>query len=99
MHARQSMFQSKLFGDDIKKLMPIIDERGSDSAMFDNTLELLVLAGRSLPHAMMMMIPEPWGGDPSMSPEKRALYEYHSALMEPWDGPAPIALTDGLAIA
>jgi glutamate synthase (ferredoxin) len=98
MHARQSMFQSRLFGDDIKKLLPIIDERGSDSAMFDNTLELLVLAGRSLPHAMMMMIPEPWGGDPKMSPEKRAFYEFHSALMEPWDGPASIAFTDGLRI-
>ncbi len=64
MHARETMFQSELFGDDIKKVLPIVDESGSDSAMFDNTLELLVLAGRSLPHAMMMMIPEPWGGDP-----------------------------------
>src|SRR5207244_2304130 len=95
MHARQSMFQSKLFGPDIKKLMPIIDADGSDSAMFDNALEMLVLSGRSLPHAVMMMIPEPWSGDPLMSPEKRAFYEYHSCLMEPWDGPASIAFTDG----
>src|SRR5207302_117527 len=98
MHARQSMFASKLFGDDIKKLMPIIDERGSDSAMFDNTLELLVLAGRSLPHAMMMNIPEPWGGDPQMSAEKRAFYECHSRLMEPWAGHASIAFNDGLRV-
>jgi glutamate synthase (ferredoxin) len=98
MHARQSMFSSKLFGPDIRKLMPIIDADGSDSAMFDNALEMLVLTGRSLPHAVMMMIPEPWSGDPLMSPEKRAFYEYHSCLMEPWDGPASIAFTDGLRI-
>jgi glutamate synthase (ferredoxin) len=98
MNARQSLFVSELFGDDMAKVLPIIDESGSDSAMFDNALELLVLAGRSLPHAVMMMIPEPWSGDPYMSPEKRAFYEYHSCLMEPWDGPASIAFTDGLRI-
>jgi glutamate synthase (ferredoxin) len=98
MNARQSMFQSKLFGDDIHKIMPIIDQDGSDSAMFDNALELLVLGGRSLPHAVMMMIPEPWSGDDWMSPEKKAFYEYHSCLMEPWDGPASIAFTDGVQI-
>jgi glutamate synthase (ferredoxin) len=98
MTARQSMFQSGLFGADIHKVMPIIDQDGSDSAMFDNALELLVLSGRSLPHAVMMMIPEPWSGDPFMSPEKKAFYEYHSCLMEPWDGPASIAFTDGLRI-
>jgi glutamate synthase (ferredoxin) len=98
MHARQSLFQSQLFGDDIKKVLPIIDPAGSDSAMFDNALELLVLAGRSLPHAVMMMIPEPWTGDEAMSPEKKAFYEYHSSLMEPWDGPASIAFTDGKVI-
>jgi glutamate synthase (ferredoxin) len=98
MRARQSMFQSKLFGPDIHKLLPIIDEDGSDSAMFDNALELLVLAGRSLPHAMMMMIPEPWAGDAGMSPEKKAFYEFHSCLTEPWDGPASMAFTDGLRI-
>lgn len=98
MHARQNMFASKLFGDDIKKVLPIIDSAGSDSAMFDNALEMLVLTGRSLPHSVMMMIPEPWTGDQNMSPEKRAFYEYHSCLMEPWDGPASIAFTDGLRI-
>jgi glutamate synthase domain-containing protein 2/glutamate synthase domain-containing protein 1/glutamate synthase domain-containing protein 3 len=98
MHARESMLASELFGDDIRKLLPIIDETGSDSAMFNNVLEMLVLTGRSLPHAVMMMIPEPWSGDPTMSPEKRAFYEYHSCLMEPWDGPASIAFTDGTRI-
>ncbi len=98
MHARESMLKSDLFGDEIKKIFPVIDESGSDSAMFDNALELLVLAGRSLPHAVMMMIPEPWGGDPTMSPEKRAFYEFHACLMEPWDGPASIAFTDGRRI-
>jgi glutamate synthase (ferredoxin) len=98
MHARESMFQTPLFGDDIKKVLPIIDESGSDSAMFDNTLELLVLAGRSLPHAMMMMIPEPLHADPTMSPEKRAFYEFHACMTEPWDGPASIAFTDGTQI-
>jgi glutamate synthase domain-containing protein 2/glutamate synthase domain-containing protein 1/glutamate synthase domain-containing protein 3 len=98
MHARESMLRSDLFGDDLKKVLPIMDESGSDSAMFDNALELLVLSGRSLPHAVMMMIPEPWGGDPHMSAEKRAFYEYHSCLMEPWDGPASIAFTDGVRI-
>lgn len=98
MHARQSMFRSKLFGDDIEKIKPVIDLTGSDSAMFDNCLELLTLAGRSLPHAVMMMIPEPWENHESMDPDKRAFYEYHSCLMEPWDGPASIAFTDGFRI-
>jgi glutamate synthase (ferredoxin) len=98
MTARQNMFASHLFGPDIKKLLPIIDQRGSDSAMFDNALELLVLSGRSLPHAVMMMIPEPWTGDANMSPAKKAFYEYHSCLLEPWDGPASIAFTDGQRI-
>ncbi len=98
MAARESLFASDLFGDDIKEVLPIIDQSGSDSAMFDNVLELLVLSGRSLPHAVMMMIPEPWSGDPTMSPEKKAFYEYHSFLMEPWDGPASIAFTDGIRI-
>jgi glutamate synthase (ferredoxin) len=98
MHARQAMFESDLFGEDIKKILPIIDTNGSDSAMFDNCLELLVLGGRSLPHAMMMMIPEPWANHESMSEEKKAFYEYHSCLMEPWDGPASIAFTDGVRI-
>src|SRR5437867_4085293 len=98
MHARQAMFESELFGDDIKKILPIINTDGSDSAMFDNCLELLVLGGRSLPHAVMMMIPEPWENHESMSEERRAFYEYHSCLMEPWDGPASIAFTDGIRI-
>lgn len=95
MHARQSLFESELFGDDIKKIKPVINIDGSDSLIFDNALELMVLAGRSLPHAVMMMIPEPWTAHESMSPEKKAFYKYHSCLMEPWDGPASIAFTDG----
>ena len=98
MHAAQANFASELFGEDIKKIIPIINTDGSDSAMFDNCLELLVMAGRELPHAMMMMIPEPWENHESMSAEKRAFYEYHSCLMEPWDGPASIAFTDGKVI-
>ena len=80
------------------KLLPIIEPAGSDSAMFDNCLELLVRTGRSLPHAVMMMIPEAWQNDDLMSAGKRAFYEYHSSLMEPWDGPASIAFTDGRRI-
>lgn len=95
MHARQSLFESELFGSDMKKVQPVINIDGSDSTIFDNALELLVLGGRSLPHAVMMMIPEPWTAHESMSDEKKAFYEYHSCLMEPWDGPASIAFTDG----
>jgi glutamate synthase (ferredoxin) len=98
MHARQKMFLSDLFKDDLKKIFPVINEDGSDSAMFDNGLEFLTLSGRSLPHAVMMMIPEPWENHESMSDEKKAFYEYHSSLMEPWDGPASIAFTDGVRI-
>jgi glutamate synthase (NADPH/NADH) large chain len=98
MRAREMHFASDLLGDDIKKLLPIIDAGGSDSAMFDNALEMLTLTGRSLPHAVMMMIPEPWNAHESMSTEKKAFYEYHSCLMEPWDGPASIAFTDGTCI-
>jgi glutamate synthase domain-containing protein 2/glutamate synthase domain-containing protein 1/glutamate synthase domain-containing protein 3 len=98
MHARESLLESDLFGDDTKKLLPIINEDGSDSAMFDNCLEFLVLGGRSLPHAVMMMIPEPWSGHETMSDEKKAFYEYHGCLNEPWDGPASIAFTDGVRI-
>jgi len=98
MHARQMLFESDVWGDDIEKLRPIICEDGSDSAMFDNCLEFLVLSGRSLPHAVMMMIPEPWENHESMSDQKRAFYEYHACLMEAWDGPASIAFTDGRQI-
>jgi glutamate synthase (NADPH) large chain len=98
MRARESKFESRFFGPEIHKILPVIDTDGSDSAMFDNALELLTLTGRSLPHAIMMMIPEPWSGHESMSEEKKAFYEYHSCLMEPWDGPAAIAFTDGIRI-
>ena len=98
MRARQAMLASELFGADVPKLFPTIQEDGSDSAKFDNCLEFLVLSGRSLPHAMMMMIPEPWENHESMNDEKRAFYEYHSSLMEPWDGPASIAFTDGTRV-
>ncbi len=98
MHTRQSIFSSDLFGDDLPKVLPVINPDGSDSAMFDNCLEFLVLAGRSLPHVVMMMIPEPWSNHESMSDEKKAFYEYHGCLMEPWDGPASIAFTDGLRV-
>ncbi len=98
MNARQSLFESALFGDDMQKIQPVINVAGSDSTIFDNALELLVLSGRSLPHAMMMMIPEPWTAHESMSDEKKAFYEYHSCLMEPWDGPASIAFTDGTMV-
>ena len=97
-HARQGMVSSELFGDDLKKVFPIIQEDGSDSAKFDNCLEFLALSGRSLPHAVMMMIPEPWENHESMDEKKRAFYEYHSSLMEPWDGPASIAFTDGTVV-
>ncbi|HET7696066.1 MAG TPA: glutamate synthase large subunit [Vicinamibacterales bacterium] len=98
MRAREGLLQSPLFGDDLRKLLPIIREGGSDTATFDNVLELLVMAGRSLPHALLMMIPEPWAGHEAMDPAVKAFYEYHSALMEPWDGPAAIAFTDGRLI-
>jgi glutamate synthase domain-containing protein 2/glutamate synthase domain-containing protein 1/glutamate synthase domain-containing protein 3 len=98
MHAREALFQSEVFGEDMPQILPIINPNGSDSAMFDNVLELLVLAGRSLPHAMMMMIPEPWSNHQTMDDTKRAFYQYHSSLMEPWDGPAAIAFTDGKQI-
>src|SRR5438309_580068 len=98
MHARQSMMRTKLFDKDLLKILTVIDTEGSDSAMFDNVLELLTLAGRELPHAMMMMVPEPYVRDETMSPERRAFYEFHSCLMEPWDGPASIAFTDGVRV-
>ncbi|MFM2429282.1 MAG: hypothetical protein RLZZ511_495 [Cyanobacteriota bacterium] len=98
MQARQAMFQSGLFGEDMAKIQPIINVDGSDSSIFDNTFELLALSGRSLPHAMMMMVPEPWANHESMSPERKAFYQYHACLMEPWDGPAAVAFTDGTQI-
>ena len=98
MHARQSILESPLFGDDMKKVFPVVEPQGSDSASFDNAVELLFQAGRSLPHVMAMLIPEAWAGNPHIRPEKRAFYEYHCSLMEPWDGPAAIAFTDGKLI-
>jgi glutamate synthase domain-containing protein 2/glutamate synthase domain-containing protein 1/glutamate synthase domain-containing protein 3 len=98
MKSQEDLFQSALFGYDLPKILPVIREDGSDSAMFDNVFELLALAGRSLPHAMMMMIPEPWSNHESMSDEKRAFYEYHGTIMEPWDGPAAMVFTDGRGI-
>jgi glutamate synthase (ferredoxin) len=98
MRAREGLLRSEVFGDDLQKLLPVIREGGSDTATFDNVLELLVMAGRSLPHAILMMIPEPWQNHESMDPARRAFYEYHSSLMEPWDGPASIAFTDGTVI-
>ncbi len=98
MHAREALFDTDAFGDDVSQILPIVNPNGSDSAMFDNTLELLVLAGRPLAHSVMMMIPEPWSGDPHMDPARRAFYQYHACLMEPWDGPAAIAFTDGKQI-
>ncbi|MDA8409096.1 MAG: glutamate synthase large subunit [Treponema sp.] len=98
MHARESLIATELFGGDFADILPIINPNGSDSAMFDNTLEFLLLTGRSLPHAMMMMIPEPWSGNGEMSPSKHEFYEYHASLMEPWDGPAAMAFTDGSTV-
>ena len=98
MKAREALFESELFGEDVKDLLPVIVDGGSDSAMFDNALEMLVMCGRSLPHAMMMLIPEAWDGHETMSDEKKAFYEYHSCLMEPWDGPASMVFTDGVVI-
>src|SRR6185369_14225880 len=95
MAARQASVSSPLFGDDISKLWPISYEGQSDTACFDNALEFLVRGGYSLPHAAMMLIPEAWAGNPLMDDERRAFYEYHAALMEPWDGPAAVAFTDG----
>jgi glutamate synthase domain-containing protein 2/glutamate synthase domain-containing protein 1/glutamate synthase domain-containing protein 3 len=98
MNARQSILESPLHGDQIDKLYPVIMPGGSDSASLDNAVEFLFQSGRSLPHVMAMLIPEAWSGNPDMDEEKRAFYEYHASLMEPWDGPAAIAFTDGRVI-
>src|SRR6266480_814013 len=98
MRAREALCRSDVLGADLTKVLPVTREGLSDSATFDNVLEFLVMNGRSLPHAILMMIPEPWQNHESMSPERRAFYEYHASLMEPWDGPASIAFTDGTVI-
>ena len=98
MLARRHNMTSKLLGADLDKLWPLIGDGASDSATFDNALELLLAGGYSLPHAMMLMVPEAWADNPLMDAHRRAFYEYHAALMEPWDGPAAIAFTDGRRI-
>jgi glutamate synthase (NADPH) large chain len=98
MAARRHTMKSSVLGDDLNKLWPLIPEGQSDSACFDNALELLVAGGYSLAHAMMMLIPEAWAGNPLMDEQRRGFYEFHAALMEPWDGPAAVAFSDGLQI-
>ncbi|MGA3370461.1 MAG: glutamate synthase large subunit [Terracidiphilus sp.] len=98
MNARQSVLASPLHGGEIDKLFPVIMPEGSDSASFDNAVEFLYQSGRSLPHVLAMLIPEAWSGNPDMDEDKRAFYEYHASLMEPWDGPAAMAFTDGRVI-
>ncbi len=99
MNSRRYSMYSELLGDDLKKLWPVIEKSPSDSATFDNALELLVMGGYSLPHAMMLMIPEAWKDNLLMDPKRSSFYEYYSALMEPWDGPAAMAFTDGVQVA
>jgi glutamate synthase (NADPH) large chain len=93
--ARESQLASELFGDDLHKVLPVVRDGGSDSATFDNVLELLVLSGRSIPHAMMMMIPEAYRTHTDLDPDIKGFYDFHSCLMEPWDGPAAVVFTDG----
>ena len=98
MHAREELCDSGLFGPDLEKIFPVVIEGGSDSAVFDNVMEFLHMTGRPLAHAMLMMIPEAWSGHETMDEARKAFYEYHACLMEPWDGPASIAFTDGEVI-
>ena len=98
MNARRRTMESELLGADLDKMWPLIPHGQSDTACLDNALELLLAGGYSLAHAVMMLIPEAWAGNPLMTPERRAFYEYHAALMEPWDGPAAVAFTDGRQI-
>lgn len=98
MRAREQQFVSQAFGEDLQKLLPIIDATGSDSSMLDNAFEFLVLAGRSPAEAAMMMIPEPWTENPRIEEDRKAFYQYHASLMEPWDGPTAICFTDGRQI-
>ncbi|MFN7751072.1 MAG: glutamate synthase-related protein [Pseudomonadota bacterium] len=98
IRARQAAISSPVLGEDLAKIWPLIYDGQSDSASFDNALELLVMAGYSLAHAMMLLIPEAWEGHALMDPARRAFYEYHAAMMEPWDGPAAVAFTDGRQI-
>jgi len=98
MNAREGSLESKVFGDEIDKLFPIVNLGGSDSASLDNMFELLVMDGRSPAHAMMMLIPEAWEANAEMTEDKRAFYEYHGSLIEPWDGPAAVTFTDGTQV-
>jgi glutamate synthase (NADPH) large chain len=98
MKTREAVMESPHYGPDLKRMLPVVMEGQSDSATFDTVLELLVMSGRSLPHAIMMMIPEAWSKNDLMSEERRAFYEYHATMMEPWDGPAAVAFTDGNVI-
>ncbi|WP_173051403.1 glutamate synthase large subunit [Nitrospira sp. KM1] len=98
MKARQGRLHSEVFGKDMGKVFPIVYEQQSDSACLDNALEFLLLGGRSLPHAMMMLIPEPWVANAQMDLDRRGFYQYHAAMMEPWDGPAAVCFTDGKMI-
>ncbi|WP_231848832.1 class II glutamine amidotransferase [Paramagnetospirillum magneticum] len=98
MNARRQTMESSVLGEDLAKLWPLIPEGQSDSACFDNALELLVMGGYPLAHAMMMLVPEAWSGNPLMDEKRKAFYEYHAALMEPWDGPAAVCFTDGRQI-
>jgi glutamate synthase (NADPH/NADH) large chain len=98
MRGREPKMASPALGDDLTDLFPVVDPQGSDSAAFDNALELLVQAGRSVPHALMMMVPEAFGPKYHISTDKRGFYEYHAAIMEPWDGPAAMVFTDGRVI-
>ncbi len=98
MKARYGSLQSEVFGDELQKMMPIITESGSDSATFDNALQFLTINGRSLPHAILMLIPEAWQNHTTMDPDLKAFYEYHACMMEPWDGPASVAFTNGSII-
>jgi glutamate synthase domain-containing protein 2/glutamate synthase domain-containing protein 1/glutamate synthase domain-containing protein 3 len=95
MRARESQLASELFGEDLQKVIPVVREGGSDSAVLDNVLELLVLSGRSIPHAVMMMIPEAYRTRTDLDPDVRGFYDFHSCIMEPWDGPAAVVFTDG----
>ncbi|MCB9577525.1 MAG: glutamate synthase large subunit [Polyangiaceae bacterium] len=98
MRAREQLFDGRIFGEEVRHILPTITPGGSDSATLDNVAELLMHAGRSLPHVMMMLVPEAWQNDPDMPREKREFYEYHACLIEPWDGPAALAFTDGRQI-
>ncbi len=98
MEVRQGQITSSLFGDELKKIIPVVDEDGSDSQIVDNVLELLIASGRSMPHAMTMLIPEAWQENKHMDKNKKAFYEYHATLIEPWDGPAAMVFSNGKQI-